>query len=121
LAVLRKLASTTETLDALGQVAPTLSGCSHPHLHRFQPYEDYEPYLLPARISERSAELKLNLAWLADSAGWPPEMLATVSRPAADLSISKLSMRDIHDWHAALDAFSALKQEQLEAFAEVTQ
>ncbi len=88
-------------MGALGQVAPTLSGCGHPHLHRFQLYEDYEPYLLPARISERSAELKLNLAWLADSAGWPPEMVAAVSRPAADLSVSKLSMRDIHDWRGA--------------------
>jgi hypothetical protein len=121
LAALRKAANSTDAPDALGQVAPTLNGCSQPHLHRYQPYEDYEPYLLPARISERSAELKLNLAWLADSAGWPPEMLATVSRPAADAAISKLSMRDIHDWRAALDAFTALKLEHVEALAVVSQ
>ncbi len=121
LSALRTAANRAGGLDSLGQLAPALTGSCRVSLRRFLPYEGYERYLFPARIAERSAELKLTLAWLADSAGWPPEVLAAVAGPAADLAVSKLAMRDSHDWRAAMDAFSKLRVEQLEALAADSQ
>src|SRR5207248_2946620 len=58
-----KQAAPSKAPDALGQVAPHLSGCAEPRLRRYEPYEEYRRYVRPERIAERVAELKLYLAW----------------------------------------------------------
>jgi hypothetical protein len=114
LRAMKRSAGTTDQLDILGQVAPELDGCTAPHLRRYQPYEEYEPYAAPTRIAQRAAELKLYLAWQADAEAWPPEAIASIAPSAADVVLNKLVVVDSHDWGGVLKAYEALTQDLLE-------
>ena len=114
---MKRAAQHTGEADMLGSVAPGLSGSAEPQLRRYEPYEEYQRHIIPDLLSERLAELKVNLAWLADNAAWEPERLIRITEPAADEFLSKLKMRDSWDWTAALDAYRNLKMETLEALA----
>jgi hypothetical protein len=100
--------------DMLGPASPELSGCAQPRLKRYEPYEEYQRYYFPDFISQRLAELKLNLAWLADNAAWEPERVIRLAEPSVDYLLSKLKMRDSWDWSAVLEAFRGLKVDDLE-------
>jgi hypothetical protein len=100
--------------DMLGSVSPELNGCAQPRLRRYEPYEEYQRYLFPSLISQRLAELKMNLAWVADNAAWEPERVIHLAEPAADQLLRKLKMRDSWDWSAPLEAYRDLKAEDLE-------
>ncbi len=100
--------------DMLGSVAPGLSGCAQPRLQRYEPYEEYQHQFMPDLMAQRIAELKINLAWLADNAAWEPATLIRLAEPAADTLLSRLKMRDNWDWNAALDAYRSLTIETLE-------
>ena len=117
LQAMKRAAQHTGEADMLGSVAPGLSGSAEPQLRRYEPYEEYQRHIIPDLLSERLAELKVNLAWLADNAAWEPERLIRITEPAADEFLSKLKMRDSWDWTAALDAYRNLKMETLEALA----
>jgi hypothetical protein len=71
--------------------------------------------MLPDPLSQRLAELKINLAWLADNAAWEPERLIRLAEPTADDLVTKLKMRDARDWSGALDAYRGLKADTVEA------
>ena len=114
LGVMKQAAAHLRELDALGSVAPSLSGCAQTRLRRYEPYEEYQRYAFPDRLAGRLAELKLYLAWLADESAWPPGALAALSSPVADALLSKVAMRDMWDWDGALDSFRGLKAENLE-------
>lgn len=114
LQAMKRAAGAAGSCDGLGQVAPDLSGSAVTRLQRYEPYEEYERYLMPDRLAERVAELKLYLAWQADSLAWPPEAIAHVASPAADAVIKKLRAGGIHDWMAALDAYRSLDSDALE-------
>ena len=101
--------------DMLGSVAPGLSGSAQPRLERYEPYEEYQHHLLPDLLSQRLAELKINLAWAADNAAWDPSAVMRLSEPAAADFLAKLRMRDSWDWNAALDAYRALTPAYLES------
>jgi hypothetical protein len=101
--------------DMLGSVAPGLSGCAQPRLQRYQPYEEYQHQFMPDLIAQRAAELKINLAWIADNAAWEPDTLGRLAEPAAYAFLAKLKMRDNWDWNAALDAYRGLNAETLES------
>ena len=100
--------------DMLGSVSPGLSGCAQPRLRRYEPYEEYQRYLMPNVLSERLAELKMNLAWLADNAAWEPERVIRLAEPAADDVLGKIKMHDSWDWSAAIDGYRNLKADDLE-------
>ena len=100
--------------DMLGSVSPDLSGCAQPRLRRYEPYEEYQRYVMPNLLSQRLAELKLNLAWLADNAAWEPERVIRLAEPAADDVLTKMKMHDSWDWGAAMEAYRNLKAEDLE-------
>jgi hypothetical protein len=101
--------------DMLGSVAPGLSGCAQPRLQRYEPYEEYQHQFMPDLIAQRIAELKINLAWIADNAAWEPDTLVRVAEPAAYALLAKLKMRDNWDWNAALDAYRGLNAGTLES------
>jgi hypothetical protein len=102
--------------DMLGSVAPGLSGCAQPRFQRYEPYEEYQHQLMPDLIAQRLAELKINLAWLADNAAWEPDAVIRLAEPVAGDLLARLKMRDNWDWNAALDAYRSLKAENLEPF-----
>jgi hypothetical protein len=112
---MKGVAMRPESLDLLGQVAPDLSGTAMPCLQHYQPYEDYERYSLPQPMAERVAELKLYLAWLADSSASRPAALQAAASLIADEVPSKIAMRDIWDWSAVLDGFRGLEPQILTA------
>jgi hypothetical protein len=115
LIAMKGVAMRPESLDLLGQVAPDLSGTAMPCLQHYQPYEDYERYSLPQPMAERVAELKLYLAWLADSSASRPAALQAAASLIADEVPSKIAMRDIWDWSAVLDGFRGLEPQILTA------
>ncbi len=113
LRAMKTVASRTKDLDALGQVAPDLNGSAAPQLRRYEPYEEYQRYMLPDRIAQRTAELKLYLAYIADSLELPPSALAEIAPRAADLAVARFRMRDLWDWSAALDAYRELQPDTI--------
>ena len=100
--------------DMLGSVSPELSGCAQPRLRRYEPYEEYQRYYIPNLLAQRLAELKMNLAWLADNVAWETERVIRLAEPSADDLLTKLKMRDPWDWGAAIAAYRDLKAENLE-------
>ncbi len=114
LRAMKRAARELPQLDVLGQIAPELNGCTQPHLRRHQPYEEYEHYVLPSRVAQRVAELKISLAWLADSEAWPAQVVAAVAAPAADGVLKKMQLRDMRDWSAALQAYQSLNRAMIE-------
>ena len=114
LEAMKKAAEHAAEPDMLGSVSPDLSGCAQPRMRRYEPYEEYQRHLMPNLLSERLAELKMNLAWLADNAAWEPERVIQLAEPAADSILTKIKMRDSWDWSAAIDAYRHLKADDLE-------
>jgi hypothetical protein len=115
LEAMRKAACQPADLDALGPVAPDLSGSAEARLRRYPPYEDYERYSTPELLAERTAELKLYLAWIADGCNWPPSTLAKLAPAAADLVVAHTQTQDLWDWTSMLDAYRGLRPEDLQA------
>ncbi len=115
LTAMKQAAQHTTEPDMLGSVAPQLSGCAQPRLRRYEPYEEYQRHSFPDLLAQRLAELKINLAWLADNAAWEPERVIRLAEPSADELMAKLKMRDSWDWTAALDAYRTLNKDNLEA------
>jgi len=115
LRAMRQAARHSTEPDMLGSVAPGLSGCAQPRLQRYEPYEEYQHQLMPDLIAQRMAELKINLAWIADNAAWEPDTLGRLAEPAAYALLAKLKMRDNWDWNAALNAYRDLNAETLES------
>jgi hypothetical protein len=113
LIAMKAIATQPQALDLLGQVAPDLSGSTLPRLQHYQPYEEYEHYSMPQPIAERVAELKLYLAWLADSMASRPAPLPVIASFSADAVAKKIIMRDIWDWSAVLDSFRSLEPQIL--------
>lgn len=117
LSAMRQVALQQKDLDALGSVAPALNGCAKPRLRRYAPYEDYERYIMPERMAQRTAELKLYLAWIADNQAWQPGMLEDLSAAAADKLLGSVRARDLYDWSAVIEACKHLSTQNLEIAA----
>jgi len=101
-------------LEFLGSLTRVRRQCSHPHLLRLGPYEEYERYLHPSVMAERLAELKLYLAEHMDRAGLPAPLLGLLAEPVAEIVFQRVQMTDAHDWRSALAAFRELNDEILE-------
>lgn len=71
--VLEELTRSTvdEHLDALGYLPFETLDYPRPLLAPLAPYEEFERYMMPARLSERTAEAKLHCAYLLDQVGIP--------------------------------------------------
>jgi hypothetical protein len=93
-------------LHLLGSHLPVTTGCSHPHLRRAAPYEEFERRMFPADLGERAAEFKLYLAQQMDRAGIPAAALPAVAESVARASFQNLRMTDMRDWHSVLAAFA---------------
>jgi tetratricopeptide (TPR) repeat protein len=118
-AALRDLARRNhgERLEWLGPVMPNLLSCVHPHLVPLPPYEDYEGYMHPTRLSERASELKLYLAALADREGIPPAALGVLAEPAAVQTLRRVKMADVRDWRSVVAAYSSIDSRVFEEAA----
>lgn len=101
-------------MDQLGASLTAIRGCGHPHLVALGPYEEYERYLFPSKMAERTAELKLYLADLMGRAGLPVGALAALAEPLARTAMEGLRVGDIRDWSSVLAAFSKLGDQDIE-------
>jgi hypothetical protein len=117
LIAMKRVATQPEPLDLLGQVAPDLSGSAVPRLQRYQPFEEYERYSVSRPVAQRVAELKLYLAWLADSSATPPRALEAAAPLAADAVSKTISMLDPWDWNAVLEGFRSLQPQMLRSLS----
>jgi hypothetical protein len=114
IAAMRHVAREQKDLDALGSIAPALSGCALPRLRRYAPYEDYERYYMPDQMAQRTAELKLYVAWMADNGAWQSDGLEEASMIAADKVLKSIRLRDQYDWSAVIEAYQKLTPENLQ-------
>jgi len=114
-AALRAVSATNDGahLQVLGSIPYHTFGCGHPHLMADTPYEEYERQLLPEEIAERSAEFKLFLVTLADSAGVEPSALADVAEPLALKAFLGAQMANLNDWRSLLAAYAAVTTDDL--------
>jgi tetratricopeptide (TPR) repeat protein len=112
---LRSIAATNDgsRLQVLGSFAYHTLGCGHPHLFTDAPYEEYERQLLPYEIAERSAEFKLYLSFVADSAGVPPSSLANVAETLAAKAFRDAKMNSPSDWRSLLAAYATVTPDDL--------
>ena len=101
-------------LNILGPLRGQAYGCSHTHLLQDAPYEEYERHFLPADVAERSAEFKVFLAFLADSAGVEPDALANVAEPLAAKAFHAAQLIDPRDWRSLLAAYASVSAKDLE-------
>ena len=92
----------------LGPVPLYIHGYSWPTFEPLPPYEDYERYMLPERLSERVSEFKLSLAWLVDHEGLEPLRVAAAAEGLMEKAFTALQMTDSTDWASALKAWSSV-------------
>jgi hypothetical protein len=111
---MKELALRRQALDVFGQVAPDLSGSGVTRICSYEPYEAYERYYMPQVVAQRAAELKIHLAWLADSSSWQPDLFAIAVPAVADMVAARVEMRDGRDWRAALEEYRRLRPENIE-------
>jgi tetratricopeptide (TPR) repeat protein len=95
-------------LSILGAIPYHSFGCGHTHLLADAPYEEYERYMFPEAIAERSAEFKLFLAVRADSLGVEPSALGGVAEVLAAKAFRAAQMRDFRDWRSLLAAYASV-------------
>ena len=100
-------------LNILGPIPTHIFGCNHPHLLSDAPYEEYERHL-PAEMGERSAELKLFLAFQGDSMGLQPEALENIDEKLALKAFRKAQMTDYRDWRSLMNAYASVNAAELE-------
>jgi hypothetical protein len=114
LQAMKKFAAHSGELDALGPLAPELSGCAQPRLRRYEPYEEFQRYFSPVLLAQRLSELKLYLASMADDAAWEIDVLPSLAARVADSLAAKQMMKDAFDWAGVLDSYRNLKAAELE-------
>lgn len=78
------------------------------------PYEEFERYMFPNRVAERTAEFKLYLAEYMERAGIPPSFLPIIAEPAARRVFAGMKMADFRDRAAALSAFAKFDDAMME-------
>jgi hypothetical protein len=100
-------------LAPLSGIVTEILGCSHPHPDIMGAYEEYERLLLPYKLAQKAAELKLYLADLAVRAGIPPVALNVLGQPVALQVIKGMKMTSPNDWRNAQMAFSRLDEAEL--------
>lgn len=69
--------------------------------------------MFPAEIAERSAQFKLYLVVLADSAGVEPPALVNVAEPLAAKAFHHAKMTDSRDWRSLMGAFASIASSDL--------
>ncbi|HYK90407.1 MAG TPA: hypothetical protein VE398_16650 [Acidobacteriota bacterium] len=113
---LRKFMKTNDgsRLMWLGPNLNPLNNCSHPHLMRLAPYEQYERFLLPERLTVRAGEFKLYFAEYADRSGLPAAALGAIAEPVARALYRDLQLTDYHDWRAVTSALASLNDELIQ-------
>lgn len=100
-------------LQVLGSFTYHTLGCAHPHLFTDAPYEEYERQLLPDEIAERSAEFKLFLSFIADSASVQPSSLGGVAETLAAKAFRAAQMNSPNDWRSLLAAYASVTPDDL--------
>jgi hypothetical protein len=102
-----------DRLQLLGALLPDVSGCSHPHLGRLPPFEDFE-HRLPEHMAERASEFKLYLADYMDRRGFPAQAIGTLAEPVLRRILGNLTMSDAHDWRSILAAYGKIDDDLID-------
>jgi uncharacterized circularly permuted ATP-grasp superfamily protein len=68
---------------------------------------------MPEELAERSADLKLYLAYRADSLGVAPVDLGRVAEPLARSVFKSTQMTDYKDWRSLLASYSAVENKKI--------
>jgi hypothetical protein len=82
------------------------------------PYEEYERYLMAARMADRLAELPFHLAEYMDRRAFPAAAFPALAEPVAKELLRELPMSDPYDWRAVLAAFSSIDDKLIERVLE---
>jgi hypothetical protein len=102
-----------DRLQILGPLLPDVSGCSHPHLLRLPPFEDFE-HRLPQNLAQRASEFKLYLADYMDRRGLPAQALGVLAEPVLRRLLANLTMSDTHDWRSILAVYAKIDDDLIE-------
>jgi len=89
------------------------SGCTHAHLAKRPPYEDFLSFLFTGPMVERLGELMLNLAESADRCGIPVDGVAMLAEPAVQLLRSRVHLAHKDDWPTAVHSMNNFPLEEL--------
>ena len=98
-------------INNFGRIPYLALGCAHPHIVFDIPYEQYERRI-PADLAQRTADLKLFLAYRADSLGIQPTEMGRVAESLASLAFEKSELTDYRDWRSLLAAYSMIEEKQ---------
>jgi Flp pilus assembly protein TadD len=98
--------------NQFGRVPYQVLGCAHPHIAPDSPYEEYERRM-PDEIAERTADLKLFLAYRADSLGVTPFEVGRIVEQIAAKAFQSSQIADYRDWQSLLAAYSEIENKQI--------
>src|SRR5262249_4095144 len=100
----------------LGGFHPNSYGCTHSHLIRLAPYEEFEHMLFRTPMSERLSDFLLSVAESADRHAVPSDVVAMLAEPLLRQLAANTKMTDGDDWNAAIQGMS-----QIDVSKELTQ
>jgi hypothetical protein len=107
-----------DRVQLLGRTLSERFENSVPRLDVLAPYEEYERYLFPSRIAERSAEFKLYLARYWDSRALPASAMGAVAEPAVLETLQRAGLRSVYDWRAVLNSYHSISGDVLDQLLE---
>jgi hypothetical protein len=99
-------------MNNFGHIPYHVLGCAHSHIAPDSPYEEYERRM-PDDIAQRSADLKLFLAYRADSLGVAPPEVGEIAERIAEKAFQSSQITDYRDWRSLLAAYSTIENKQI--------
>jgi tetratricopeptide (TPR) repeat protein len=96
-------------LHWLGPELSSIYECSHAHLLRLPPYENFENLIFPDKMAERSNEFKLYLAELFDRTGIPAAFLESIAEPTAMKLFAGIRLNGPKDWKTIMRTYAKMK------------
>ncbi len=99
-------------INYFGRIPYHVLGCAHSHIAPDSPYEEYERRM-PDDIAQRAADLKLFLAYRADSLGVAPPEVGEIAERIAAKAFESSQITDYRDWRSLLAAYSTIENKQI--------
>jgi hypothetical protein len=107
-------AADLQKLHVLGPSVPSVTQSDQPSLIPLAPYEEFARFLMPVPLAQRSAECKLQLAYLSDRAGMPAAVLPAVAETLTLAALKKMTLSSPHDWQGAHSACASITEANFE-------
>ena len=105
----------SQNLEVLGQLHPSIYGCSDLHVLTLPPYEEYARKVATVPVAERTAEFKFYLASYLNDAGVAAAAAGEVAEAVARSLLRKARVSDAHDWRSVLATYERISDAAVEA------